>query len=158
MKLLIMNVALALMWALITAQVTPGNLIIGFFIGYGVLWLSHRGFEPRDPYFGRFFKFIWFLILYLRDLVHSNLRVAYDVITPSYHMKPGVVGVPLDVTSDAQIAILANLITLTPGTLSVDLSEDRKTLYLHVMYLSNPEDLRREIKDGLERRVLELSQ
>ncbi|NNJ70240.1 MAG: Na+/H+ antiporter subunit E, partial [Kiritimatiellales bacterium] len=69
---------------------------------------------------------------------------------------PGVIGIPLDAETDLEITMLANIISLTPGTLSLDVSEDRKTLYIHAMYVINPEDLRNEIKDGLERRLLEL--
>jgi multicomponent Na+:H+ antiporter subunit E len=66
------------------------------------------------------------------------------------------VAVPLDARTDAEIVLLANLITLTPGTLSLDLSDDRTVLYVHAMYLTDPDELRREIKEGFERRVLEV--
>ena len=71
-------------------------------------------------------------------------------------MRPGVIGIPLDAETDLEITMLANVISLTPGTLSLDVSEDRKTLYIHAMYVENPDDLRTEIKDGLEKRLLEL--
>ncbi len=59
-------------------------------------------------------------------------------------------------TSDVEITLLANLVTLTPGTLSLDVSEDRSTLFVHAMFVDDPDVLRREIKHGFERRVLEL--
>jgi multicomponent Na+:H+ antiporter subunit E len=98
-----------------------------------------------------FFFYVWQLIL-------SNLRVAYDVVTPTHYMRPGVIAVPLDAKTDAEITLLANLITLTPGTLSLDLSPDRGVLYVHTMYIDQDdvERARRQIKDNLERRVLEL--
>jgi multicomponent Na+:H+ antiporter subunit E len=73
-------------------------------------------------------------------------------------MRPGVIAVPLDAKTDAEITLLANLITLTPGTLSLDLSPDRGVLYVHTMYIDQDdvERARRQIKDNLERRVLEL--
>ncbi|MEL7089262.1 MAG: Na+/H+ antiporter subunit E, partial [Planctomycetota bacterium] len=80
----------------------------------------------------------------------------YDVITPAANRSPAVIGIPLDATTDAEITLLANLITLTPGTLSLDLSEDRRTLYVHAMFADDPEAFCREIKEGFERRVLEL--
>jgi multicomponent Na+:H+ antiporter subunit E len=70
-------------------------------------------------------------------------------------MRPGVVAIPLDVKTDIQIALLANLVTLTPGSISLDISGDRSVLYLHVMYIEEPEAVRREIKEGFERRILE---
>lgn len=71
---------------------------------------------------------------------------------------PGVVAIPLDARTDAEIALLANLITLTPGSVALDLSEDRRVLYVHAMYIDggDVEAYRRSIKEGLERRVLEL--
>ena len=73
-------------------------------------------------------------------------------------MLPGVIAVPLDAKTDAEITLLANLITLTPGSVSLDLSPDRSVLYVHVMYIDNGdvEEARRRIKDDLERRVLEV--
>ena len=70
--------------------------------------------------------------------------------------RPGVVAIPLEAKTDAEITFLANVITLTPGTLSLDVSEDRSTLYVHTMFLESPEVLRESIKEGFERRVLEL--
>jgi multicomponent Na+:H+ antiporter subunit E len=71
-------------------------------------------------------------------------------------MRPGVIGIPLRARTDLEITVLANLITMTPGTLSLDVSPDRRTLYIHAMYIHDPEALRRDIQDNLERRVLEL--
>jgi multicomponent Na+:H+ antiporter subunit E len=82
--------------------------------------------------------------------------MAYDVVTPGFHMRPAVVAVPLDVETDLEITLLANLITVTPGSFSLDVSDDRKVLYVHAMYVDDPDEYRREIKEGFERRVLEL--
>ena len=76
--------------------------------------------------------------------------------TPKLHMTPGIVGVPLDIKSDAEITMLANLITLTPGTLSLDVSEDKKVLYVHSMYITNREDFINGIKNGFEKRIKQL--
>ena len=77
--------------------------------------------------------------------------------TASY-VCPGVVAIPLDARTNVEITLLANLITLTPGSVSLDLSEDRRVLYVHAMYIDggDVEAYRRSIKEGLERRVLEL--
>jgi multicomponent Na+:H+ antiporter subunit E len=71
-------------------------------------------------------------------------------------MRPGIVAVPLDAQTDLEITLMANLITLTPGTLSLDVSEDRHTLYVHAMFVDSPESVRDSIKNGFERRLLEL--
>jgi multicomponent Na+:H+ antiporter subunit E len=80
--------------------------------------------------------------------------VAHDVLTPRYHMKPRVIGIPLDARTDAEITALAYFISLTPGTLSLDVSTDRSTMFIHAMYAPDADKLRREIKQGLEQRLL----
>jgi multicomponent Na+:H+ antiporter subunit E len=79
-------------------------------------------------------------------------------LTPVSFVRPGVIGIPLDARTDVEITLLANLITLTPGSVSLDLSEDRSVLYIHAMYIDggDVEAYRRSVKEGLERRVLEL--
>ena len=111
----------------------------------------HLG-QKRAPLVGRF------AVYYLWDLILANLRVAYDVITPPYYMRPGVIAIPLDAKTDVEISMLANLITLTPGTLSLDISPDHRVLYIHAMYIDRDdvEGLRRHIKETLERRILEI--
>ena len=106
--------------------------------------------------FAILFRLFGFLFFFLWELVKSNLRVAVDVVTPKHRMKPGVVAVPLDVDKDEEITLLANLISLTPGTLSLDVSDDKKVLYVHAMYVEDPEAFRKEVKEGFERRVKEL--
>jgi multicomponent Na+:H+ antiporter subunit E len=71
-------------------------------------------------------------------------------------MKPGFVAIPLDAKTDLEVFILVNLISMTPGTISIDVSENRKKLFLHVMYLDNLDEFRQMIKDKFESRVLEV--
>jgi multicomponent Na+:H+ antiporter subunit E len=159
MKMLLWNLLLGLTWAVATGEFTPVNLTVGFGLGYLVLLFAQRALGPSN-YFRKVPQVIRFICFYLWQLVLSNLRVAYDVVTPTHYMRPGVIAIPLDVQTDAEITLLANLITLTPGTLSVDLSPDRRVLYVHVMYIDHDdvEAARQQIKAGLERRVLEVLQ
>lgn len=91
---------------------------------------------------------------FLREMILSNLRIAWDAVTPTHHMRPGILAVPLAASTDLEIWLLATLITLTPGSLSLAVSTDRATLFVHAMYVRDPERIRREIKEGLERRLL----
>lgn len=149
------NVFLATVWAFALGEFTLPNLIIGFAIGYVVLWLG-QGVLPSAKYCSRVPKLIEFTLFFLWELLLANLRVAYDVLTPTHHMRPGIIALPLDAESDGEITLLANAISLTPGTLSLDISPDRKTLYIHAMYIRDPDSEKRKIKNGLERRLLEL--
>jgi multicomponent Na+:H+ antiporter subunit E len=157
MRTFLWNVLLALTWAVATGQFTVNNLAVGFGLGYLILLFAQPVMGPSG-YFLRVPRVIVFFFFYLWQLILSNLRVAYDVVTPTHYMRPGVIAVPLEAETDAEITLLANLITLTPGTLSLDLSADRRVLYVHVMYIDHDdlEAARRAIKDGLERRVLQV--
>lgn len=97
-----------------------------------------------------------FVAFFLRELVLANLRLAYDAVRPTRELRPGIIAVPLDVSTDWQITILSNLITLTPGSLSLDVSRDRQTIFVHAMDASDVEATRRYIKQGFEHRVKEL--
>ena len=70
--------------------------------------------------------------------------------------RPAIIALPLEVQKEGEIMLLANLISLTPGTLSVDVSTDRSTLYIHAMDVDDPDALRQEIRDGFERRILDV--
>lgn len=146
---------LTLAWIALTGDTSPADALFGF----GVSWLS-LAFVGQRPSSG----FGWrrlpaatrLALFFLWELVVANLKVAAVVLRPGRLLRPGIVAVPLDVTTDVQIALLANLITLTPGTLSVDVSSDRRVLYVHFLQIDDPEAARREVKDGFERRVLEV--
>lgn len=98
----------------------------------------------------------WLRLLgfFVRELILSALKVAWLVVQPRPRLRPALVAFPLTLTTDAQITLLANMITLTPGTLSADVSADRKTLYIHVIDLESRDRLIGDIAAGFETRVL----
>lgn len=152
----IMNILLALVWAGLLGEINAQTLLTGFLVSYGILFLVARGHPGHAHYFGKVPKVAVFLVYYLYELLKSNVIVAFDIVTPRHHMKPGVVAIPIKARTDLEITLLANLISMTPGTLSLDVSADRKTLFVHAMYIDNPDALRVEISENLERRVLEI--
>jgi multicomponent Na+:H+ antiporter subunit E len=155
MSTLLANLLLAFTWSALTGEFSAGNLLAGFVLGYGILRFSRRVVGPTR-YFHKvrqvsrtFGFFVW-------ELIAANLRVARDVVLPLERLRPAVIAIPLDARTDGEITLLACLITLTPGTLSVDVSEDRRTLYIHAMSIRDAEQVRQGIKRGFERRVLEV--
>lgn len=149
------NLLLALVWAAMTGNFSLENLVVGFLIGYLVLFLAQRVFG-RSPYFGRLGRVVRFALFYVYELFKANLRVAADVVTPAHRSRPGIVAIPLDARTDAEITVLANLITMTPGSLSIDVSEDRRVLYVHAIFVQDADEFRRQLKHDFERRVLEM--
>ena len=155
--MLIGNLFLALAWAALQAEFTLGNLVVGYILGYGILLMLVKGgvFE-ESRYIGKVGLGLRFAAFFLWELVYANLRLARDVATPRLGMRPGIIAVPLDASRDAEILLLAALINLTPGSVALDVSPDRRLLYVHVMYMLDPDSARAEIKEGFERRVLQL--
>lgn len=102
----------------------------------------------------KIFKGIGFIGFYLKEILISNIRVAYDALTPTHQMKPGIIAVPLDATTDTEILAFSNLMSMTPGTMSFAISEDKTQLYVHAMYVDDPEALQQEIKNEFEQRII----
>jgi len=155
MKTLLANLALGVLWMALTGTVTTWNLLLGLGLAYLVLRAT-QGTRKRSVYFRKVPETLRFLGFFLRELVVSSLRVAYDVVTPRLHMRPAIIAVPLDAKTDVEITLLACLLTLTPGTLTLDVSRDRKTLFVHAMFVGDYEPARAAIKKGLELRTLRL--
>ncbi len=155
MKVFLLNLLLTALWIASTAVFTYGNALLGFAVGFLVLWWL-RPLLGSTTFFRKLPLALWFSLLFLWEVLKANLRVAWDVVAPRKLRRLGVVAVPLDVTTDFEIALLANLLTLTPGSLCLDVSEDRRTLYVHEMFVDDPEKVRRQIKQRPERWILAL--
>mgnify|MGYP000227023876 CR=1 FL=1 len=153
-SLFLINILLALAWGAVTGSFSEVNLAFGFILGFGALYLI-REQVGTAAYFHRFSKALGLAILFVYELVLSAWRVAMIVLRPKIELQPGIIAFPLTVDRDFEITMLANLITLTPGTLSVDVSEDRKTLYVHCIDVPDPQATIDDIKNGFERKILE---
>lgn len=158
MSLALYTILLALIWTAITGSFTLANLFFGLILGVLALYLF-RSRIGGPIVFHRARRIISLIILFFKELVMSAIRVAILVCRPNLdaHLKPGIIAFPLKVKSDSEIAVLANMITLTPGTLSVDVSEDRKFLYVHAIAVENKDDLIKDIAEGFEAKILEVS-
>jgi multicomponent Na+:H+ antiporter subunit E len=151
----ILNICLAFGFSAVLGQFSLTGFITGFTVGYFALWLT-KPLYGNIRYFRLLPKVLVLIVYFVKELLASNFRVLWEVITPRHTSRPGIIGVPLDARTDLEIMLVANLVSLTPGTLSIDVSADKKTLYVHVMFLDDVEESRRSIKKGLEKRVLEV--
>lgn len=79
-------------------------------------------------------------LLFLLELVKANLRVAYEVLTPGFSMQAAIIAVPTRTRSSLEAVLLANAVSLTPGTLTLEVDEETRTLYVHALYVSSRED------------------
>ena len=156
MGLLFINILLAFVWSALTGRFTLENLTTGFILGYIVLYLL-RGVFGGGEYFNKGAQLLRFAAFFLWELFIANLRMARDVLQPGpLRLRPRVVAVPLDLRGDVPVTMLANFIALTPGSLSLDVSENQDTMFIHIIHAPDEEAAKREIKDGFERLILQL--
>ncbi|MFZ4863602.1 Na+/H+ antiporter subunit E [Sphingobacterium sp. Mn56C] len=153
-KTFLMNLLLSFIWVALTGSMYYTNFLFGFMLGFAILWIMNRTDEDRR-YFYKVPQIISLVFYFVYEMLRANIQVAYDVMTPKYFMRPGIVKYPMNAKTEMEINLLSTMISLTPGTLILDISEDRKTMYIHVMYLNDPEKFVRDTKKGLERRLLE---
>jgi multicomponent Na+:H+ antiporter subunit E len=147
---------LALAWVGLNGRFALDTLIVGTLLGHAVLLiLAKGGVLPRSE-IGRLNRAASLFAYLLWQIVLANLRLTRDVVSVRYRMTPGVIRLPLSITTDGEILLLAAMINITPGSVALDVSEDRQTMYVHVMHITTAEEARMQIKDGFERRILEL--
>jgi multicomponent Na+:H+ antiporter subunit E len=150
--MLLGSILLALAWVALQGEVTLVNLLVGYGVGYGIIALLAAGGVMPSTLVSRTTRALSLAVFFAGELLVANFRVAADVIRGN-RIEPAVVAIPLDVTSDAEILLLSMLINITPGSVTIDLADDRRTLYVHVMHMKSADQTRRDIKAGFERRV-----
>lgn len=157
MNFALLVLILAIVWGAVTGSFGIMNLVLGLGIAMLALFFI-RDRVTRPNVLRRLWRVVSLIGLFLYELMISATRVAILVASPNMkqQIRPAIIAYPLTVTSDAEITLLANLITLTPGTLSIDVSEDRKTLYVHALELHSEEETIRSIRTGFEAKIIEV--
>ncbi len=155
MNRLLINIMFAFAWMLLQGDLHLSKFLEGYAVAFLFLWITRRSVE-KTPYFSKIFRVIGFTFYFIKEIIVSNLIVAYDIITPGYYMKPAILAIPLECKTDLEITLFANLITLTPGTWSIDVSTDKKVLYIHAMYVDDVDNFIAGLKSSLERKLLEV--
>ncbi|WP_067222925.1 Na+/H+ antiporter subunit E [Marinomonas gallaica] len=149
------SLLLFVVWLLLNSSISPGHILLAAFFAISIPLLvnSMRNEQPK-------IKKPWLAIRYffmvLKDILVANIQVAVLVLGPIKNLNPGFVAIPLDITSDVGITLLASTVSLTPGTVSVEISEDKQWLYVHALHLDNEQDLIDEIKQRYERPIKEI--
>ncbi|WP_321428846.1 Na+/H+ antiporter subunit E [uncultured Methanolobus sp.] len=151
---------LALVWCFVHGTVSVNNFILGLIISPFII----RPFKVLYPFDLEFsfskaikkipaqIKFLYVLIV---EIIKANVMVAKIVLQPKIDIKPGIIAVPIDSKTDIGITAIANTITLTPGTLTIDVSEDKSILYVHAIDATDPEGVAQSIKEDLEKYTME---
>ncbi|EIA20328.1 Na+ H+ antiporter subunit E [Listeria fleischmannii 1991] len=152
---LIINVILACLWMFLESSFTFGTFIIGFVIGIVLLFFMRR-FLGSTFYLFRLFALIKLLYNFLHDLVVSTVHVSRIVLKKDMNIRPGIFRYDTLLETDWEVTMLALMITLTPGTLSIDISDDYKSIYVHSLHVPNIEEEIATIRKSYEGAIMEV--
>jgi multicomponent Na+:H+ antiporter subunit E len=148
--LLLVNISLAILWYIFLPVFGAPDYLVGFIAGAFTLTIYERAYGQRIWWLLSFFGFV------LWEIVVSNAKLAWWILQPQLRVQSGIIAVPLSVDTDLEIIVLATVITLTPGTVSIDLSRNdngQNILYVHGFAVEDPDRFRHEIKEMFERRL-----
>ena len=155
MTLFLINILLAFIWAALTAHFSAENIALGFIISFLILAATSQIWGDKS-----YAKKTWFLVKFfgfiIWEILVSSCKVAACVLQPNLKNKSAVIAIPLDVKTDLAITLMANLISLTPGTLALDVSTDKKFLFVHTMFATDIEKLRFSFKKDIEQKLLRM--
>ncbi|MDA7028058.1 Na+/H+ antiporter subunit E [Bacillus sp. CLL-7-23] len=153
---ILFNFILALCWMFLINDYSAVSFLSGYAIGLFSLFLLRRFFQQRF-YLINIWAIIVLLFIFIKELLLANLAVLKTILSPTLKNKPGIFAFKTELTADWEITTLANLITLTPGTLVVDISDDRSTLYIHAVDIDDAEQAINDIRHSFEKAIKEVS-
>jgi multicomponent Na+:H+ antiporter subunit E len=158
---LIVYLGLPVIWCLVSGQVTIGSLFLGFIFGvivvqpFNKLYRLDEVVTPTGDWFSKIPKKLVYFYVLVKEIIKANIMVAKIVLSPKIDINPGIIRVPIRTKTNIGITGIANTITLTPGTLTVDISDDESALFVHSIDATDPQGIRDSIRDDLEKYVLE---
>ncbi|QDP40682.1 Na+/H+ antiporter subunit E [Radiobacillus deserti] len=144
------------MWMFLQESYTFPTFLFGYFIGILLLLVLQR-FIPDAFYLRRAINILKLVKLFIKELLLSNIEIVKLVYKPKLNVEPGIFTLPTVLKSDWEITLLANLITLTPGTLSVAVSDDNSEIFIHAMELDDIEESIKSIKETFEKAIMEVT-
>src|SRR5690625_4956631 len=133
---IVVNLIISFMWMFLSESYTLVTFTLGYIVGIILLLFLNRFFKERF-YLERFFKFIVLFLTFIRELIVSNIDIVKLVYAQNPDFEPGIFAMPIEVKKNWEITLLANLITLTPGTLSVAISDDKSQIFIHAMHIED---------------------
>lgn len=137
MTFLALNLVLAIVWLFLTGSFGTTNLIFGFAIGYGVIRVAAPYLGSR-AYLQSVRGSVRFLFAFAYEVIKANLQLARDVLKPEMPFKPGILRYETEGLTPTQVVVLTNMICLTPGSLSIDMDDNGRVLYIHSVYADDP--------------------
>ena len=152
----LLTLILAIVWVLLQNEITAGMVVFGTILGIIIPWITSVWW-PGTPKGFRMGKMVAYTFVVIWDIIVANIQVAWIVLAvPNAKLKPAWIVIPLKLKQPEAITLLAGTITLTPGTVSADLSDAGHSLLVHVLHTDDADAVRDEIKERYERRLLEI--
>lgn len=156
MTYFLVNLLMALLWASLN-QFRPIDFVNGLVLGYLILLLGRNWLgSGAAPYARKVPLFLSFILFYAWELITSTWTVIRALFRDQSTLRPGIIAYPLQAETEMEIVLFNNLLMLTPGTLVVGVSADHKLLYIHIVDVPDPDAMCDSIRNGLERRLLEI--
>lgn len=153
---IVVNLIISFMWMFLSESYTFITFVIGYIVGILLLLILNRFFNERF-YLERFYKIILLFYIFIKELILSNVDVVKLVYAKKPNFEPGIFAMPIDVKKNWEITLLANLISLTPGTLSIAISDDNKNIFIHAMHINEKEQSIYDIKNTFEKAIMEVT-
>lgn len=151
----LLTLLLAALWVLLANSLAPGTVLLGLLLGWAIPLFTRR-FWPDQVRIRRPLTLLRFIAVVLYDILVANFVVAWLILRGPRRLNPAFVCVPLTLTSELGLSLLANTICLTPGTLSAWVSPDRRTLVVHGLHVRDAADLVATIKQRYEAPLCEV--
>lgn len=145
--------SLAAIWILMKGTGSAGDFFVGLILAALILRFLRKSYH-QERSFLRVGRIARYVLSFARELVVANLQVLKIVLSPRIRIRPGILAYRTRCRTSFGVTLLANSITLTPGTLSVDVSEDHKTIFVHALDITHPDEVRESIRLGLEEPVM----
>jgi multicomponent K+:H+ antiporter subunit E len=151
-----LSVVLLLTWLLLMNDVSAGNVVLGAVLGLAISFAIGEGLWLAPVRFGRPRVLLRLALHVLADIVVANVEVALLVLGPTSRLRPAFIEVPLDSTHEIALTALISIVSLSPGTLCAELSDDRTRLHVHVLDLADEAALVALIKSRYEAPLMEI--
>ncbi|MBM6552208.1 Na+/H+ antiporter subunit E [Marinomonas ostreistagni] len=149
------SLLLFVVWLLLNNSASPGQIVLATFFAISIPLLVN-GMRGEQPKLKKPWLAFRYLLLVIYDILVANIQVAALVLGSTKKLRPGFVAIPIDLSTDVGITLLASTVSLTPGTVSTEVSEDKQWLYVHALHLESEQELIDEIKQRYERPIKEI--
>lgn len=153
---IVINLIISFMWMFLSESYTFTSFLFGYLLGAILLLLLNR-FFIGPFYLKRLYRLVVLFLIFIRELISSNIQIVKYVYKKDLNIEPGIFAMPIEVKQNWEITLLANLITLTPGTLTVAISDDQTQLFIHALDIDTKEESINDIKNTFEKAIMEVT-